>query len=101
MLLAFPFAALCALVYRFPIPLGGYEGGPDAAPIALMAVIFYGLLGGFPALFVSGALGGALAYRVGRPDPTRIRWFTIVLAAMVALASVVTLAVLDKIIGPW
>lgn len=100
-LLVFPLAALCALIYRFPIPFGGYLNGPAAVPMALMAVIFYGLLGGFPALLAAGGIGGAVSYIVGRPDPQRIRQLTITAAAIVAFVSVVVLAVLDKLIGPW
>src|SRR5207247_11256801 len=58
-LLAFPFAAVCAIVFRFPVPFAGYESGWSAMPHALAAVRFYGALGGFPLLAFLGALGGA------------------------------------------
>jgi hypothetical protein len=48
--LVFPFAALCGLVYRFPVPFAGYLSGVMAMPLALLAVVVYGILGGFPAL---------------------------------------------------
>jgi hypothetical protein len=48
--LVFPFAALCGLVYRFPVPFSGYLSGVMAMPLALLAVVVYGILGGFPAL---------------------------------------------------
>lgn len=101
MVLAFPLAAICALLYRFPIPFGGYVSGPTAMVRALGAVVFYGLLGGFPALLVLGGLGGAAAYRLARPDLSRIRQLTLAFAALAALLGVVLLAILDKVIGPW
>lgn len=99
--LAFPFAAICALLYRFPIPFAGYETGLVAMPGALMAVVFYGILGGFPTLLAAGALGGVAAYALGRPDVPRIRQFTLVFSGLVALLGVGFLAILDKLIGPW
>jgi hypothetical protein len=99
--LVFPFAALCGLVYRFPVPFAGYLSGVMAMPLALLAVVVYGILGGFPALMAAGALGGAAAYGIGQPDPQRVRWLTISFAGLSALSSVVLLAILDKVIGPW
>ena len=99
--LAFPLAALCALVYRFPVPFGGYETGLTAVPRALRAVVFYGVLGGFPVLLVVGALGGAAAYALGRPESQHIIRLTLVFAALAAFLGVGLLAVLDKLIGEW
>lgn len=99
--LAFPLAALCALVYRFPIPFSGYESGLSAVPAALVAVMFYGVLGGFIALFAGGALAGSAAYTIGNPDEQRVRWLTLTFAGLIALLGVGTLAILDKLIGPW
>jgi hypothetical protein len=99
--LAFPFAAICALLYRFPIPLSGYETGPAAMPAALVAVVFYGVLGGFPALLATGALGGAAAYALCRTNVRRVRRLTLAFAGLSALFGVGLLAVLDKLIGPW
>lgn len=99
--LAFPLAALCALVYRFPIPFAGYESGLAAMPLALVAAVVYGILGGFPALMAAGALGGAAAYGIGQPDQRRVRWLTVTFAGLAALSGVALLAVLDKLIGPW
>lgn len=42
-------------------------------PLALVAVVFYGILGGFPALLTAGALGGAAARAIGRTDGRRVR----------------------------
>jgi hypothetical protein len=98
---AFPLAAIFALVYRFPIPFSGYESGLSAVPRALGAVLFYGALGGFIALFAGGALAGLAAYAIARPDEPRVRRLTLTFAALVALLGVATLAILDKLIGPW
>lgn len=99
--LAFPLAAICAFVYRFPIPFSGYESGLSAVPRALLAVLFYGVLGGFIALFTGGAFAGWAAYVIARPDDRRARRLTLAFAALVALLGVGTLAILDKLIGPW
>jgi hypothetical protein len=97
-LFAFPLAALCALFYRFPIPFGGYQSGLDAAPRALLAAVFYGLFGGFPVLALGGYFAGALA---ARREPKEGILLMLLLSALVALAGVIFLAVLDKLIGPW
>ena len=99
--LAFPLAALCALLYRFPVPFAGYETGLVAVPRALGAVVFYGVLGGFPVLLAAGALGGAAGYALGRPDSQHVRRLTLGFAALMALLGVGLLAVLDKLIGDW
>lgn len=99
--LAFPVAGVCALLFRFPVPFSGYASGLDAVPAALLAVVFYGLLGGFPLLFAAGALGGAAAYALARPDAQRARRLTLVSSGLIALVAVGLLAILDKLIGPW
>ena len=100
-LLVFPFAGLCALIFRFPVPFAAYESGWSAIPDALAAVRFYGALGGFPLLALLGALGGVVAHRMGRPDTGRVWQWTISIAASVAFCAVMLLATLDYIIGPW
>jgi hypothetical protein len=99
--LAFPVAALCALVYRFPQPLAGYGSGLTAIVPTLFAVVFYGLFGGFPALFVVGGLGGVAAHAIGGDDVRRTRRLTLAFAGLTALLGVVFLAELDKLVGPW
>ncbi|MEO7041249.1 MAG: hypothetical protein ABI035_03205 [Gemmatimonadaceae bacterium] len=98
---AFPLAALCALVFRFPMPLAGYEHGVSAVPHALAAVLFYGVMGGFVVLAGLGALSGYVATRISVGDEARSRRLTLVLAAFGSAAAVLLLASLDKIIGPW
>jgi len=99
--LAFPFAAICALLYRFPVPFAGYAIGPDGILSALVAVVFYGLMGGFPGLLVAGALSGVSAYYLGRPDARRIHRLAFAFAVIVAAVGVGTLAILEEFIGPW
>jgi hypothetical protein len=99
--LAFPSAALLALVYRFPVPFAGYESGLAAVPHALLAVALYGVLGGFAALGIAGSVAGVLiqqsAARSGRrPFPLMCG-----VAAAIAFVAALSLSVLDKVIGPW
>jgi hypothetical protein len=101
MILPVPLAALCAIVYRFPVPFGGYVSGIFMVPYVVMGAFFYGMLGGFPLLGAAGALGGWLAYQSAEHDPRAARQLAIVFGALPALAGVTLLAVLDKLIGPW
>jgi hypothetical protein len=63
--------------------------------------VFYGILGGFPALLTAGGLSGAAAHTLGRPDTQRVRRLTLVFTGLIALLAVGLLAILDKLIGPW
>jgi len=99
--LAFPLATVCALAYRFPLPMVGYATGRTSIPEVLLAVVFYGLFGGFPVLLVGGVAAGAVAYTLGQPDPQRVRRLVPALAGLVAAVGVGFLAILDKLIGPW
>ena len=102
LLAAFPAAASVALVYGFPIPLGGKLRGLEAILPSQGAVLFYGLfLGGFPLLALAGAGAGALGYRLGTPDSARVRRLSIALASVSSLVATVLLATLDLMIGPW
>ena len=97
----FPLVALCALLFRFPVPFGGYLSGPGAVVPALMGLLFYGVfLGGFLVQALLGGIGGFLAGRFGSPGRPRGP-LCIVLASIAASPGVLLLAVLDKIIGPW
>ena len=98
---SFPLAALCALVFRFPIPLFGYASGFGAMWPAMIAVLFYGLMGGIPLQALLGGLGGLAGARYGRPDERRRRQYSLVLSIAIAVPGIVSLAVLDYIIGPW
>jgi uncharacterized membrane protein YeaQ/YmgE (transglycosylase-associated protein family) len=99
---SFPAAALVALVFRFPIPFDQIRSGPEAVLPALVAVLFYGaLFGGFLLLAALGAVGGLVACFIGKLDVKRTLRFTLTFALLVDFLATLTLAVLDKIIGPW
>ena len=100
-LLAFPLAAICAILYRFPVPFAGYESGIGAVPHVMIAVVFYGVLGGFPLLAAAGALAGCVAHKRAEPDPRAVRRLALTFGAAAALVAVLLLAVLDKLIGAW
>jgi hypothetical protein len=94
---SFPLAALTAFVFRFPIPFGGYASGPEAVVPSLYAAGFYGMLGGF---LLQGWLGGVAAL-IMRPSDDG-GWIQRAAAAVVAaVPGVLTLSVLDWVIGTW
>ena len=98
----FPLAALCALLFRFPVPFAGYLSGADAVGPALWAVVFYGgSLGGFVVQAVLGGLGGLAAEHWGAPDRVKVTRLSSVFGVVASAIGVFTLAILDKIIGPW
>ena len=98
--LSFPIGAIMALVYRFPIPFAGYRSGVDAMLPSLLAVVFYGLLGGFVALGIAGAIGGLV---IGLLPGTRRNKNMLLFGCSAAFTTcgLFVLAILDKIIGPW
>ena len=100
-LLAFPIAAIIGLVFRFPIPLGGYLSGVDAIVPSMFAVLFYSFFGLLPAVFLCGVVAGAFIPK-GRSGssviPNRYEFAASSVAALIPLG---VLSVLDKIIGPW
>jgi hypothetical protein len=99
-LLSFPCAAAITLLYRFPIPFGGYASGLDAIPVAMMAVAFYGVtFGGFIVVGALGAIAAVMSHRFAAP---RRSWgTTLVPSLVIAFCATFTLAILDKLIGPW
>lgn len=68
----FPAAALVALVYRFPLPLGGTVSGPAGAWNAMLATLFYGLVGGFVVVPGLAAALGALLRKRGIESPALV-----------------------------
>ncbi len=98
--LSFPIAAFMALVYRFPIPFAGYKSGVDAVLPSLIAVVLYGLTGGFVALGIAGAIGGLV---IGLLPGTRRNKNMLLFCCSAAFTTccLFVLAILDKIIGPW
>jgi len=97
----FPFAALVALCYQFPIPFSGYEGGLMAVPRSLFAVLFYEVFGGFVVLTTLGVAAGIAANVLAGPDARRQRWLTLTFALVGDFLAAMILAVLDKIAGKW
>ena len=98
---SFPLAAICALVFRFPIPLFGYASGFEAMFPATFAVVFYGIFGGFPLQALLGGIGGLAGARYGRPDEARMRKYSLLVSILCAVPGIVTLATLDYIVGEW
>jgi len=98
---SFPLAVVCAVVYRFPVPLVGMRSGVDAIPAALFAVLAYGILGGFVVQGLLGGLGGVVAAKVNREVSPATDRMCVVLSLLAASVGVLTLVFLDRIIGPW
>jgi len=97
-----PLVILCALVFRFPVPFAGYLSGPSAILPALIAILFYGVFfGGFVVQALLGGLGGLLAEHLASPDKHNVKRLCVVFSTIGASFGVLTLAILDKIIGPW
>ncbi len=96
----FPLAAVTAGLYRFPIPLAGYQDGWDAVVPSLVATAIYGLLGGFPLVAI---VGGAVAAILRRQTPSeKSVTRPIHIAALgIAAVGVGIMANLDYVIGPW
>jgi hypothetical protein len=97
---AFPAAALLALVYGFPVPFAGKLQGIDAMIPAMVAVIFYGVMGGFVVLPLLGTLAGIIADRSSE-DARTAQFRTVMAALTIALGCAALLAMLDLLIGPW
>lgn len=97
-LLMFPFAGVTALLYRFPVPIVGMVAGWDGVGPAMFGLTIYAMLGWIIAPIAFGAIGGAIAPRLA---PTRIVSFTVAFATLSAFGCTITLATIDKIIGPW
>ncbi|WP_428306197.1 hypothetical protein [Lacipirellula sp.] len=97
-LLMFPFAGLTALLYRFPVPIVGMVDGWDGVGAAMFGLTIYAMLGWILAPIALGAIGGSIAQRLA---PNRIVSFTVAFAALSAFTCTITLATIDKIIGPW
>jgi hypothetical protein len=98
---SFPAAVLLGMIYRFPIPFGGYVHGYEHAFMFLLSVLFYGILGGFILLALGGATAGFVGYRIGKRNEKRTKKITILLSMLMAFLSALLLAMLDLIIGPW
>ena len=60
-----PMAGVVGYLYQFPIPFAGVASGSDAVASAMVAAIFYSVLGGSLVQAAAGGLAGALAYTAG------------------------------------
>lgn len=96
----FPLAAVCALAFRFPIPMSGYSSGTSAMLPALSAVVFYGSMGGFVVQGLMGAICALVAMRI-KPHQSHSPCLLVALSLIGAVPGVMIMAVLDWIIGPW
>lgn len=97
-LLMFPFEGLTALFFRFPVPIVGMVDGWEGILPAMMGLPIYAMLGWIVAPLALGAIGGVIAQRRPSTQPLRL---TEILAALSAFACAITLATIDKVIGPW
>lgn len=98
---SFPITAVLVSVFRFPIPFGGIVSGPSFIPLAMFALLMYGIvLGGFVVLAVAGGIAGAVARFAGSTE-VRQRLILRILAIGASLFLLLLLATLDWIIGPW
>lgn len=98
---SFPITAVLVSILQFPIPFRGIVSGPKFIPLAIFALLMYGIfLGGFVVLSVAGGLAGAFARYIGS-TAAKQRLVLRVLAVGSSLFLLVVLAILDRIIGPW
>jgi hypothetical protein len=98
---AFFIAPLVGLVFRFPVPFRGYVSGPAAIGPSIFAVLFFEFEGGFPIFAILGAIGGGIAYAIGRPKTKFVLFLSLGFALTIDLLASLLMAVLDKLIGPW
>ena len=97
-----PLVELCAILFRFPVPFGGYMSGPGAVFPVLLSIFMYGVIfGGFLVQAFLGGIGGFVAESFAAPDNHNIKLLCIIFSTIGASFGVLTLALLDKIIGPW
>ena len=97
----FPLAGLIAAVFRFPVPFAGIESGIVAIVPAMVAVLFYGLTGGFAVVAGLGAIAGHVVARQVWTDQSAYKKRLRILSAVAAGAPLLLLSVLDLLIGPW
>ncbi|QDU75537.1 hypothetical protein Pan97_25700 [Bremerella volcania] len=96
-----PITALLVTFFRFPIPFRGIVSGPSFIPLAMFALLMYGIfLGGFLPLAAAGGIAGGIARAISS-TPARQRWILRILAVGASFALLLLLATLDWVIGPW
>ena len=98
---AFIATLLVTVFYRFPVPFAEqYATGREDAFTALLALLFYGILGGFIVVLAIGLLSSHLVCRFSSTEG-KMKLEIIGISASVNLLAVILLSTLDKIIGPW
>ena len=101
LLAVYPVVASLVLFYRFPFPFAGYLSGAEYVLPSLLAVLFYGIVcGGFLVLGLLSAVASWLIWICNIRGRSELV-FHIVSGICVAFLCAGTLAILDKIIGPW
>jgi hypothetical protein len=104
------FSMLFALIFRFPIPMGGMMGPfGDLRPFPGsmlefflsigIAWLFYFFFGGFVFLILLGSIAGILVERYAT-EPLKNR-MSMIAGSIAGLIPVAVLSTLDFIIGPW
>ena len=93
----FPVAGLWALFWKIPVPFSGWASGWEGLAASPLVVIFLGIaMGGFPALAICGAIGGAaVQYNIGRPGVPYVPILAVSLVVDVVLMAVAFFC------GPW
>jgi hypothetical protein len=94
--------ALVTLLFRFPVPFGGYVSGPRGVGLSLLAATIYGVVfGGFVLQGLLGGVAGWLACRRAGGEPLATGRLCLCYGLLAAAPGVALLATLDMIIGPW
>jgi hypothetical protein len=107
-----PVAILFALLFRLPIPLGGYIGpfgeigvydfgAVELFKTVFLAWIFYGMFGGFIILSVFGAITGVIVSRKYSGSVAIKNKMIVLWATTISAIPILLLSILDYIIGPW
>lgn len=91
-----PLAALVVLIVRTLFPFHWMTGDPEPVIPSLFEVFPYPLGGGVILLAVLGALGGLLAYWIGKQDAKRTLCLTLVFAVLMDVLATLALAVFLK-----
>jgi hypothetical protein len=89
------------LLFRFPVPFDGIDGGPSHVIPSMFALLFYGVfMGGFVLVAICGGLAGIAAWLLASTAYNRRR-LQRCLSIAVTFGLLFVLATLDWCIGPW
>jgi hypothetical protein len=98
--MTFVWAAIVALVFRFPFPFEGYRSGFGAMINSVVAVLIYGVFFGgllVPIVLALAIYGVAAHWNLGATSRARL-WTA---ATVGAFIPVMIMATLDYMIGNW